>query len=285
VGGHARGGPWNGPPTARSALCQPTRAPGSIARRTRATGVQAARRHPGAGAARTDVPGFTAHSKMVRPPPTGAAQTLAAAPSAPRPSPSARGRSRRRALCGGHRNRRRASDARGASGHPTRRPEAIAGATVPRACRPRVGVPAKWPRGDVPGCYALRRPAQHMKDERAGTGRGGQDALTERKLEARPTTETSVAGQPAPGLGTPTVQPQSRRTRLGGRSRSPGVAASARRAAELAPVSVGAKRYWRTMPQVVLLGCILSCGCWRRFAVRQAFRLPPSSSQPYLFLT
>ena len=37
---------------ARSALCRPARAPGSIARRTCATGLQAARRHPGEGAAR-----------------------------------------------------------------------------------------------------------------------------------------------------------------------------------------------------------------------------------------
>ncbi|MGA3079306.1 MAG: hypothetical protein ABSG56_37205 [Bryobacteraceae bacterium] len=39
-----------------------------------------------------------------------------------------------------------------------------------------------------------------------GTGRG-QDALTERNREAQPTAETSVVGQPAPGLSTPTVQP------------------------------------------------------------------------------
>ena len=47
----------------------------------------------------------------------------------------------------------------------------------------------------------------------AGMGGGCQDALTDRKLEVLPTAETSVAGQPAPGLGRQRAA-QARRTLL-----------------------------------------------------------------------
>jgi len=66
---------------ARSALCHPTRASGSVVRSTCATGVQAARRHPGEVAARR-------RSRMP-------------APSARHAPPSARRRARRRTTGGG----------------------------------------------------------------------------------------------------------------------------------------------------------------------------------------
>ena len=68
---------------ARSALCHRTRARGSIVQRNRATRGQAARRHPGAVAARRRSR-IMARSKMARHPPPGIAQALDA--SAPCPA-------------------------------------------------------------------------------------------------------------------------------------------------------------------------------------------------------
>jgi hypothetical protein len=70
--------------------------------------------------------------------------------------------------------RRGAARSRAASadvGHP----EVIAGATAPRACRPRVGIPVKWPRAGVPRCGSLRAariPIRPRRSRRrtAGTG-------------------------------------------------------------------------------------------------------------------
>ena len=67
--------------------------PEVIPRRTRATGVRAARRHPGEVAARRRS-WITRTRKMVRPPPTGPPPIMPAPPSARRASPSARGRAR-----------------------------------------------------------------------------------------------------------------------------------------------------------------------------------------------
>jgi hypothetical protein len=70
--------------------------------------------------------------------------------------------------------RRGAARSRAASadvGHP----EVIAGATAPRACRLRVGIPVKWPRAGVPRCGSLRPariPIRPRRSRRRTTGGG-----------------------------------------------------------------------------------------------------------------
>ena len=110
---------------------------GRYSRRNRTTGVEAARQPPSEGGARRSFPD--------------------AAPSPRRASPSERRRSRRRMTGGCRKGRReRAGEARYATqpAHPEVSPRAPA----PRACRLRVGIPAKWMLADVPGLRHVRHP-------------------------------------------------------------------------------------------------------------------------------
>ena len=119
--------------TPRSALCHATRAPG----RYRPSQL----RHGRAGCA-------SASERR------GPAATFLGAPSARRASPSARRRSRRRTTGAGAGTGRRHCAARARYATETRPPEVSSGATAPRACRLRVGIPVKWRLADVPGSRA-----------------------------------------------------------------------------------------------------------------------------------
>jgi hypothetical protein len=95
-------------------------------------------------------PGVPDHGAMVRDRSACTVHIMAAAPSAPRASPSARRRSQRRATGGGRRNGR--LPASGCAKRVMQRgpadfgyPVVIPGATAPCACRLRVGFSAKWP--------------------------------------------------------------------------------------------------------------------------------------------